>query len=78
LAAKAEGEEDVVADFELEDEVFKALAPHEDPDVLVRSLPKMMLHGRRICPSASCAGYNVKDTGRRFHLQVLCKVKDCL
>jgi hypothetical protein len=35
MAANAAGEDDVVADFALEDEVFKALAPHEDPDVLV-------------------------------------------
>ena len=34
MAANTQGEEGVVADFALEDEVFKELEPHKDPDVL--------------------------------------------
>lgn len=39
MAANAEGEDGIVADFELEEEVFKELAPHKDPDVLVSCDP---------------------------------------
>ena len=35
MAANTEEEDGVVEDFALEDEVFKELEPHKDPDVLV-------------------------------------------
>ena len=55
MAANTEGEDGVVADFELEDEVFKELAPHKDPDVLVCFDAPAALHGPEAVPSRRMA-----------------------
>lgn len=49
-----DGEEGTVEDFELEDEVFKELAPHNDPDVLVCNRPSPVYRsGTKLCTAAA-------------------------